>query len=125
MTERHSAVVSSRGSRRPELDRQCTQARLQAYVSSQVRQIGEVSPSSNMSVRRPAGRRTAAPGGGAAERAAGAERAVWAVWAEGRTAGVPRGTIIWELASVARARAYVGSSGSGTPATAHASRAVG
>src|SRR5579859_7371658 len=103
MTERHSAVVSSRGSRRPELDRQCTQARLQAYVSSQVRQIGEVSPSSNMSVRRPAGRRTAAPGGGAAERAAGAGRAVWA---EGRTAGVPRGTIIWELASVARARAY-------------------
>ena len=40
----HSAVDSSRGSRRPELDRQCTHARLHAYVSSQVRQIGASRP---------------------------------------------------------------------------------
>src|SRR5580704_1754359 len=59
MTAWHSAVVSSCGSRRPELDRQCTQARLQAYVSSQVRQIGDVSPVSNMSVSLPLGRRRA------------------------------------------------------------------
>ena len=37
-----SAVDSSRGSRRPDDDRQWTQARLQAYVSSHVRQIGRV-----------------------------------------------------------------------------------
>ena len=30
ITALHSAVVSSRGSRRPELDRQCTHARLHA-----------------------------------------------------------------------------------------------
>ena len=44
MTALHSAVVSSRGSRRPELERQCTHARLHAYVSSQVRQIGASRP---------------------------------------------------------------------------------
>src|SRR5580693_5430488 len=59
MTAWHSEVVSSRGSRRPELDRQCTQARLQAYVSSQVRQIGDVSPFSNRSISLPLGRRPA------------------------------------------------------------------
>src|SRR4051794_30491142 len=46
----HSAVESSRGSRRPELDRQCTHARLHAYVSSQVRQIGASSPRANSSL---------------------------------------------------------------------------
>src|SRR5580704_15957266 len=59
MTARHSAVVSSRGSRRPELDRQCTHARLQAYVSSHVKQIGDVSPFSNMSVSLALGERPA------------------------------------------------------------------
>src|SRR3954452_9766256 len=44
MTALASSVASSFGSRRPELDRQGTQDRLQAYVSSQVRQIGEVRP---------------------------------------------------------------------------------
>src|SRR5579872_392962 len=48
-----SALVSSRGSRRPEDDRQCTHARLQAYVSSQVRQIGADSPCSNRSRSEP------------------------------------------------------------------------
>src|SRR5947208_1479860 len=50
MTSFASAVVSSRGSRRPELDRQCTHARLQAYVSSHVRQMGESSPSAKWSI---------------------------------------------------------------------------
>src|SRR5579859_5524260 len=59
MTVRHSAVVSSRGSRRPELDRQCTHARLQAYVSSQVKQMGELSPASNIVVSFPGWRRPA------------------------------------------------------------------
>src|SRR3954453_16841123 len=44
MTALHSSVESSRGSRRPDDDRQCTHARLQANVSSQVRQIGASSP---------------------------------------------------------------------------------
>src|SRR4051812_9831542 len=44
ITALHSAVESSRGSRRPEDDRQWTHARLHAYVSSQVRQIGASSP---------------------------------------------------------------------------------
>src|ERR1700733_2494204 len=42
-----SAGVSSIGSRRPEELRQWTQARLQAYVSSQVRQMGASSPRVN------------------------------------------------------------------------------
>src|SRR5215813_4621205 len=51
MTARHSAADSSRGSRRPELERQCTQARLHAYVSSQVRQMGAASPCSSRSTK--------------------------------------------------------------------------
>src|SRR5215510_5426233 len=51
MTARHSAADSSRGSRRPELERQCTQARLHAYVSSQVRQMGAASPCSRRSTK--------------------------------------------------------------------------
>src|SRR5580704_14615767 len=46
-TCRASAGVSSIGSRRPEELRQWTQARLQAYVSSQVRQMGASSPRVN------------------------------------------------------------------------------
>ena len=45
---RASAGVSSIGSRRPEELRQCTQARLQAYVSSHVRQIGASRPCVNL-----------------------------------------------------------------------------
>src|ERR1700687_4161278 len=44
---RASAGVSSIGARRPEELRQGTQARLQAYVSSQVRQMGASSPRVN------------------------------------------------------------------------------
>src|SRR5947199_64259 len=51
MTARHAAAESSRGSRRPELERQCTHARLHAYVSSQVRQMGAASPRSSRSTR--------------------------------------------------------------------------
>src|SRR3954466_9741482 len=51
-TPNSSAVVSSRGSRRPLDDRQCTHARLQPYVSSHVRQIGASSPSASRSVTR-------------------------------------------------------------------------
>src|ERR1700756_1918452 len=45
-------VDSSRGSRLPDEDRQCTHARLHAYVSSQVRQIGASNPCSNCSISR-------------------------------------------------------------------------
>src|SRR6266516_5306785 len=59
MTARHSVAESSRGSRRPELERQCTHSRLHAYVSSQVRQMGAASPSSSRSTR-DSGRRSGA-----------------------------------------------------------------
>src|SRR3954464_12406441 len=49
-TPNSSGVVSSRGSRRPLDDRQWTQARLQPYVNSQVRQIGASSPRARRSV---------------------------------------------------------------------------
>src|SRR5580693_1690747 len=98
ITTWHSAVLSSRGSRRPELDRQCMHARLQAYVSSQVRQIGELSPASNMSVSLPFGRRPAGTVSlPAILRNAGDD-----------TVGAVRrcvlGTIMFELARVASAR---------------------
>src|SRR4051795_12813367 len=51
-TPNSSAVVSSRGSRRPLEDRQWTHARLQPYVSSHVRQIGASSPDARRSVTR-------------------------------------------------------------------------
>ncbi len=44
MTHMASSVLSSSGSRRPDELRQCTQARLQPYVNSQVRQMGASSP---------------------------------------------------------------------------------
>src|SRR5919205_3350750 len=53
MTASHCVVVSSLGSRLPEDDKQCTQAKLQAYVSSHVRQMGASSPNSNWSTRDP------------------------------------------------------------------------
>src|SRR5580693_7541514 len=98
MTAWHSEVVSSRGSRRPELDRQCTQARLQAYVSSQVKQIGDVSPSSNISVSLPLGRRPAVTVSAPAILRNAGDDAVGDVRRRGS------GTIMLELARVARAR---------------------
>src|SRR4051794_26911762 len=44
MTASASAVVSSAGSRTPDDERQWTHARLQAYVTSHVRQIGASRP---------------------------------------------------------------------------------
>src|SRR5688572_16145122 len=59
MTALAWSVVSSRGSRRPLLDRQCAHSRLQAYVSSQVRQIGASRPNSNCSTSVPVRGRSA------------------------------------------------------------------
>src|SRR5687767_1513873 len=53
MIASQAAVLSSFGSRRPEDDRQCAHARLHAYVSSHVRQIGAFSPYSNCSINEP------------------------------------------------------------------------
>src|SRR6478735_3705768 len=50
ITALHSSVESSRGSRRPLDERQCTHARLHAYVSSHVRQIGASRPLANSSL---------------------------------------------------------------------------
>src|SRR6478609_5338460 len=55
MMSLHCCVDSSRGSRLPDDDRQCTHARLHAYVSSHVRQIGASSPCSNWSTSRGTG----------------------------------------------------------------------
>lgn len=49
ITTVHSSADSSSGSRRPDEDRQRTHARLQAHVSSQVRQIGAANPCWNRS----------------------------------------------------------------------------
>src|SRR5580658_9506335 len=122
MTVRHSALVSSLGSLRPELDRQWMHARLQAYVNSHVRHIGEFRPCSNRSVRGT----VRLPAGPVSPPAvvpnAGGETG-WAVRLG--SGGRATGTIIWELARVASARWYRGTSGSGIPAAWHAARAVG
>ena len=98
MTALHSAVVSSRGSRRPELDRQCD-AREVARVGQLPRQADRRVEARLEVVDEPAG-------GGDAHVAL-------------------RSAIMPVSASVASARAYAGSSASVTPAARHASRPVG